>query len=65
MDAFFDFARLGIKNTTDVASIGVQISFGDNLMRFSAGYARTFMQGHYLNDAYFARMAVLLNGELF
>ena len=60
IDAFFDYARLGSQAAKEVASTGFQLSFGEQFMRFSAGYARTFKQWRYHNETYFGRISILL-----
>ncbi len=58
MDGFLDYARLGSKNTREVSSAGLQLSFGDQLLRFSLGYAQTFKAWQKYDQTCFVRLAV-------
>ncbi len=61
VDGFFDYARLNRTTPQEIASIGIQCSFGDRFLRFSAGYARTYRNWDYHSQVYFGRISVLLN----
>ncbi|NOX90322.1 MAG: hypothetical protein GXO77_15005 [Calditrichaeota bacterium] len=61
LDLFFDYASLGSKNPVQVTAHGMQISFGDQFLRFAAGYARAFKEKKFYGESVYLRMSLLLN----
>ncbi len=64
IDVFWDYAHVGLPNLKSLHSTGMQISFGDDPFRLSAGYARIYHDKKFRMASYFIRMAILLDSVL-
>ena len=64
MDMFWDYAHVGLSNLKSLHATGLQISFGNDPFRLSAGYARIYQDKRFQMASYFLRMAILLDNIL-
>ena len=65
VDIFFDYARLGTRNISEISSFGVQLSMAESLMRLSAGIARSFIDWQMKSTTYYLRFTALLQNVAF